>query len=172
MRPAQRNGVFPFAGKGYFDPATVPLDPETGEGVPYAAYAYACHVALVTVDVFTGEVVVHKIIAAHDVGRAIHPEAVVGQIRGGVAMGVGFALMEEYDPATTRSMKEYHIPTSMDMPEVVPIIVESPETHRTFRRQGGGRTGTDSHGPGHPQRHRKCVGETYLSPARQPGTGS
>ena len=134
---AKKRGI-PLSWQGYFDPPTLPLDPETGEGVPYAAYAYACHVALVTVDIFTGEVAVNKIIAAHDVGRAIHPEAVVGQICGGVAMGVGFALMEEYDPSTTLSMKDYHIPTSMDMPEVVPIIVESPEPTGPFGAKGVG----------------------------------
>jgi CO/xanthine dehydrogenase Mo-binding subunit len=95
-------------------------------------------VALVTVDVLTGEVTVHKIIAAHDVGRAIHPAAVEGQIRGGVAMGVGFAIMEEYDPSSTESMKDYHIPTSSDMPEVVPIIIESPEPTGPFGAKGVG----------------------------------
>ena len=134
---AVKRGI-PLRWQGYFDPPTVPLDPETGEGVPYAAYAYACHVALVTVDVLTGEVTVNKIIAAHDVGLAIHPEAVVGQICGGVAMGVGFAIMEEYDPSTTESMKDYHIPTCSDMPEVVPIIVESPEPTGPFGAKGVG----------------------------------
>ena len=134
---AAKRGI-PLSWQGYFDPETVPLDPETGEGAPYAAYAYACHVALVTVDTLTGEVTVEKIIAAHDVGRAIHPESVAGQIRGGVAMGVGMALMEEYDPLTTESMKDYHIPTSSDMPEVVPIIVESPEPTGPFGAKGVG----------------------------------
>ncbi len=134
---ATKRGI-PLRWQGYFDPATVPLDPETGEGVPYATYAYACHVALVTVDVLTGEVVVNKVIAAHDVGRAIHPESVVGQICGGVAMGVGFAVMEEYDPSITESMKNYHIPTSTDMPEVVPIIIESPEPTGPFGAKGVG----------------------------------
>ncbi len=134
---AAKKGI-PLTWQGYFDPETVPLDPETGEGVPYATYAYACHVALVTVDVLTGEVTVHKIIAAHDVGHALHPAAVEGQIRGGVAMGVGFALMEEYDPSTTESMKDYHIPTSCDMPEVVPIIIESPEPTGPFGAKGVG----------------------------------
>ncbi|HKI48842.1 MAG TPA: xanthine dehydrogenase family protein molybdopterin-binding subunit [Desulfobacteria bacterium] len=134
---ASRKGI-PLRWQGYFDPETVPLDPETGEGVPYATYAYACHVALVRVDVLTGEVTVHKIIAAHDVGRAIHPAGVEGQIRGGVAMGVGFAIMEEYDPSSTESMKDYHIPTSSDMPEVVPIIIESPEPTGPFGAKGVG----------------------------------
>ncbi len=134
---ATKRGI-PLRWQGYFDPPTVPLDPETGKGEPYASYAYACHVALVTVDVLTGEVIVNKVIAAHDVGRAIHPESVKGQICGGVAMGVGFAVMEEYDPSKTESMKDYHIPTCSDMPEIVPIIVESPEPTGPFGAKGVG----------------------------------
>ncbi len=133
-----RNKGLPLSWQGYFDPETVPLDPETGQGVPYATYAFACHVALVTVDVLTGEVIVEKIVAAHDVGKAIHPEGIRGQIYGGVAMGIGFALMEEYVPQQTISMKDYHIPTCRDMPEVVPIIVESEEPSGPFGAKGVG----------------------------------
>ncbi len=124
--------------QGYFDPETVPLDPKTGAGVPYATYAYACHMAQVEVDVLTGEVTVERVVAAHDVGRAIHPENVVGQICGGVAMGLGFALMEEFENGKTESMKDYHLPTVSDVPEVVPIIVESPEPTGPFGAKGVG----------------------------------
>jgi CO/xanthine dehydrogenase Mo-binding subunit len=124
--------------QGYFDPETVPLDPQTGQGVPYATYAFAAQLALVSVDVLTGEVAVEKIVAAHDVGRAVHPENVIGQICGGVAMGLGFALMEEFEPGQTASMKDYHIPTCADMPEIVPIIVESPEPSGPFGAKGVG----------------------------------
>ncbi len=134
---AKKKGI-PLRRQGYFDPATVPLDPETGEGEPYSTYAFACHLALVTADTLTGEVQVDKIVAAHDVGKAIHPENVVGQICGGVAMGIGFALMEEFVPDSTKSMKDYHIPTCSDMPEVVPIIVESPEPTGPFGAKGVG----------------------------------
>jgi CO/xanthine dehydrogenase Mo-binding subunit len=134
---AHRRGI-PLRWQGYFDPVTSPLDPETGQGEPYATYAYACHVAEVTVDITTGEVTVDRVVAAHDVGRAIHPEAVVGQICGGVAMGVGFALMEEFTPGATASYKDYHIPTANDMPEVVPIIVESAEPTGPFGAKGVG----------------------------------
>ncbi len=134
---AKKKGI-PLRRHGYFDPATVPLDPETGEGEPYSTYAFACHLALVTADTLTGEVQVDKIVAAHDVGKAIHPENVVGQICGGVAMGIGFALMEEFVPDSTKSMKDYHIPTCSDMPEVVPIIVESPEPTGPFGAKGVG----------------------------------
>ena len=136
-REAKRNGAS-LRFEGTFDPDTVPLDPETGQGVPYATYAYACHVALVEADIATGEVRVEKIIAAHDVGKAIYPESVRGQIYGGVAMGVGFALMEEYVPGKTESMNDYHIPTCIDMPEVEAILVECPEPTGPFGAKGVG----------------------------------
>ena len=128
----------PLTWNGFFDPETVPLDPETGQGVPYATYAYACQLALVSVDTLTGEVRVEKIVAAHDVGKAIHPENVKGQICGGVAMGIGFALMEAFVPGQTLSLKDYLIPTCADMPEVIPIIVESPEPSGPFGAKGVG----------------------------------
>jgi len=123
---------------GYFDPKTTPLDPETGEGAPYATYAFACQMALIEVDTGTGNVYVHRVVAAHDVGRAIHPQNVEGQIQGGVAMGLGFALMEEFTPGVTSFMGDYHIPTSLDMPEVVPIIVEDEEPTGPFGAKGVG----------------------------------
>jgi CO/xanthine dehydrogenase Mo-binding subunit len=134
---ANQKGI-PLKWKGYFDPQTVPLDPETGQGAPYATYAFAGQLALIRVDTLTGEVSVEKIIAAHDVGKAIHPENVKGQICGGVAMGIGFALMEEFVPDQTVSMKDYHIPTCADVPRIEPIIVESPEPTGPFGAKGVG----------------------------------
>ena len=134
---ANQKGI-PLKWQGYFDPETVPLNPETGQGVPYATYAYASQLALLTVDTLTGEVSVDKIFAAHDVGKAIHPENVKGQICGGVAMGMGFALMEEFVPGQTQSMKDYYIPTVADVPEIVPIIVESAEPSGPFGAKGVG----------------------------------
>ena len=134
---AYKKGL-PFVCQGYFDPETVPLDTETGQGVPYSTYAFACHLAFVTVDTMTGEVSVEKIVAAHDVGKAIYPEGVIGQICGGVAMGIGFALMEDYMHGQTESMKDYFIPTCKDMPEVIPIIVESREPTGPFGAKGVG----------------------------------
>jgi CO/xanthine dehydrogenase Mo-binding subunit len=128
----------PLTWQGYFDPETVPLDPGTGQGAPYATYAFAAQMALISVDTLTGEVNIEKIVAAHDVGRAINPENVAGQICGGVAMGIGFALMEEFIPGSTVSMKDYYTPTCMDMPEVIPIIVESPEPTGPFGAKGVG----------------------------------
>ena len=123
---------------GSFDPKTTPLDPETAQGVPYATYAFACQLALVEVDTGTGNVDVSRVIAAHDVGKAIHPQNVEGQIQGGVAMGLGFALMEEFKPGVTSSMADYQIPTSLDMPEILPIIVEDEEPSGPFGAKGVG----------------------------------
>jgi CO/xanthine dehydrogenase Mo-binding subunit len=128
----------PLFWQGFFDPETIPLDPETGAGAPYATYAFACHLAQLEVDTLTGQVTVEKLVAAHDVGRAIHPENVVGQICGGAAMGIGFALMEAFEPKKTLSMKDYHIPTCADMPTVVPIIVESTEPTGPYGAKGVG----------------------------------
>jgi CO/xanthine dehydrogenase Mo-binding subunit len=128
----------PLSWQGYFDPETTPLDGETGQGAPYATYAFASHLALVTVDTSTGEVRVNKIVAAHDVGKAINPQNVEGQIQGGVGMGLGFALMEEFIPGKTASMGDYHIPTSLDMPEIIPLIVEDQEPTGPYGAKGVG----------------------------------
>jgi CO/xanthine dehydrogenase Mo-binding subunit len=136
-RRAHRTGL-PLKWQGYFDPATTSLDPETGAGDPYATYAFATHLAEVEVNIVSGEVRVLRIVAAHDVGKAINPRNVHGQIYSGVAMGVGFALMEDFIPGKTESMKDYHIPSCADMPEVVSIIVEDPEPTGPFGAKGVG----------------------------------
>ena len=128
----------PLTWQGYFDPVTTPLDPKTGQGNPYATYAYACHLVLAAVDPGTGEVQVSKVVAAHDVGKAIHPQNVEGQIHGGVIMGLGFALMEEYIPGKTSSMADYRIPTSVDIPEIITLIIEDEEPTGPFGAKGVG----------------------------------
>ncbi len=134
---AKRSGKV-ITGEGSFDPETTRLDPKTGQGAPYATYAFATHLAEVEVDTETGKVRVIRVVASHDVGRAIHPKNVAGQIIGGVAMGVGFALMEEYVPGETVSFVNYLIPTSKDIPEVIPILVEENEPSGPFGAKGVG----------------------------------
>jgi CO/xanthine dehydrogenase Mo-binding subunit len=125
-------------GEGHFDPETTRLDPKTGQGVPYATYAFATHLAEVEVDTETGKVRVNRVIASHDVGKAIHPKNVIGQITGGVAMGMGFALMEEFVPGEMTSFVNYLIPTSRDIPEVIPVLVEDAEPTGPFGAKGVG----------------------------------
>ncbi|MCB2226574.1 MAG: xanthine dehydrogenase family protein molybdopterin-binding subunit [Desulfarculaceae bacterium] len=125
-------------GEGAFDPNFTPLDPETGQGRPYAAYAYAAQCAKVAVDPASGMVRVKEVAAAHDVGRAINPRAVLGQICGGVVMGVGMALMEEHHPGREGNLQQYHIPTAADAPAITPLIVEEPEPTGPFGAKGVG----------------------------------
>src|SRR5260370_33385140 len=80
-----------------FDPPTSPLD-ENGQGVPYAVFGFGAHMAEIEVDSELGTVHVLQVTAAHDVGRAINPTLIGGQIEGGVAQGLGMALMEELLP--------------------------------------------------------------------------
>ena len=125
-------------GEGVFNPETTSLDPETGQGTPYSTYAYASQVSLVAVDEVTGQVTVKRTVSAHDVGKAINPANVEGQIFSGVAMGIGMGLFEQFYPNKTKSFDTYLIPTAMDMPEITPIIVEVPEPTGPFGAKGVG----------------------------------
>lgn len=129
-------------GRGWFKAKTSRIDPETGQGDPYYPYSFGCYAAEVEVDTETGKVDVIKVWAALDVGKAINPRNVEGQIEGGVGMGVGFALTEDFTlvngKTTLRSMADYIVPTTLDMPEVVPIIVEDPEPTGPWGAKGVG----------------------------------
>lgn len=135
------NGILTLA-HGSFNPDTTLLDPETGKGIPYATYAFATQVAEVEVDTDTGIVEVLKVVAAHDVGRAINPQNVEGQIEGGIAMGVGYALLEEVNMKEgviqNPAMSTYLIPTAMDVPEIYSIIIEEPESSGPYGAKGVG----------------------------------
>ncbi len=124
-------------GSGHFDPPTVPLDAD-GQGVPYATYGFAAQFAEVEVDAALGTVRVLAIHAAHDVGRAINPTQVEGQIHGGIAQGVGLALMEEYLPGRTDNLHDYLIPTFGDMPEIEVMLVEDAEHLGPYGAKGVG----------------------------------
>ncbi len=125
-------------GEGTFNPETTSLDPETGQGIPYTTYAFASQVSLVEVDRITGQVSVLRAASAHDVGKAVNPTNVEGQIFSGVAMGIGMGLFEQYFPNKTKSFDTYLIPTAMDVPEITPLIVEVPEPTGPFGAKGVG----------------------------------
>jgi len=120
-----------------FDPPTSPLD-ENGQGSPYAVYGFGAHLAEIEVDVELGTVKVLKITAAHDVGRAINPTLIEGQIEGGVAQGVGMALMEEFFPGKGENLHDYLIPSAGDVPPVESILIEDPSPVGPFGAKGIG----------------------------------
>jgi aldehyde oxidoreductase len=126
-----------LAGRGTFDPETTPLDAD-GQGVPYQTYAFGAQVALVEVDPALGTVKVRKIVAAHDVGRAINPTQVEGQIHGGIAQGLGMALMEAYVPGRTENLHDYLIPTAGDMPDIECLLIEDAEPAGPYGAKGVG----------------------------------
>jgi len=134
--PADERGDV-CTGEGYFDPPTVPLD-ENGQGSPYATYAFAAQIAEVEVDLDLGTVRVIEMHAAHDVGRAINPAQVEGQIEGGIAQGIGMTLMEEYHAGRTDNLHDYLIPTAGDVPPVQCYLIEDAEALGPYGAKGVG----------------------------------
>jgi CO/xanthine dehydrogenase Mo-binding subunit len=124
-------------GEGYFDPPTTPLDAD-GQGVPYATYGFAAQFAEVEVDLELGVVKVLSVHAAHDVGRAINPTQVEGQIHGGIAQGLGMALMEEYISGKTDNLHDYLIPTAGDIPAINVHVIEDAEPLGPYGAKGVG----------------------------------
>jgi xanthine dehydrogenase D subunit len=124
---------------------TTPLDAR-GQGDVHVAFAFAAQRAVVEVDEELGLVRVVQIATAQDVGRAIHPQHVFGQIEGGTAQGLGLALMEELQLRDGRilnpSFTDYLIPTILDMPPVVSRLVEEPEPGFPYGAKGVGEPST------------------------------
>ncbi|MGP0019540.1 MAG: molybdopterin-dependent oxidoreductase [Candidatus Sulfotelmatobacter sp.] len=120
-----------------FDPPTTPLD-ENGQGNPYAVFGFGAHMAKIEVDIDLGTVRVLKVTAAHDVGRAINPTLIEGQIEGGVAQGLGMALMEEFFPGKGENLHDYLIPSAGDVPPVESILIEDPSSIGPFGAKGIG----------------------------------
>ncbi|WP_375265575.1 molybdopterin-dependent oxidoreductase [Planktotalea sp.] len=120
-----------------YDPPTSPLD-DNGQGVPYAQFGYAAHLAVVEVDTKLGTIKPIHFVAAHDVGQAINPLLVEGQVQGGVAQGLGMALMEEFIPGRTDNLHDYLIPSIGDVPPIETVIVEELDAHGPFGAKGLG----------------------------------
>ena len=137
-------GALPLDQHGYvitaeatFDPPTTSLDAD-GQGAPYAVFGFGAHMAEIEVDCEIGTIRVLKVTAAHDVGRAINPTLIEGQIEGGVAQGLGMALMEEFVPGKGENLHDYLIPSAGDIPPVESILIEEPSPIGPFGAKGIG----------------------------------
>ena len=130
---------------------TEAVDPETGQGNAHVQYAFAAHRAVVDVDVELGLVKVVEMACVQDVGKAINPQAVVGQIHGGSAQGMGLAVMEEVvvtdGQIRNPSFTDYLIPTILDMPPMLVEVLERPDPHAPYGLRGVGEPPTVSSGP-------------------------
>jgi CO/xanthine dehydrogenase Mo-binding subunit len=127
---AHRRGV-KMSEEGYYLAPPAPWDPETGLGTPYLQYTWGALIVEVQVDVATGYYQVTDVYAAYDVGKAVNPTGVLGQIYGGTVQGLGYAMMEELvhrdGKVVNPNLADYYIPTSMDIPKnFKAFIVEVP----------------------------------------------
>jgi len=127
----------------YLAPKTTPIDHDTGYGKPNFAYGYVAQAAFVAVDIETGEVRIERFVSADDVGKAINPQQVIGQIEGGVVQALGYALLEDFRTAQGRVLTDklstYLIPTVLDIPDRLDaIIVETPDPNGPFGARGMG----------------------------------
>lgn len=147
LAQADEEGIHFTAEHHYDSPPTFelwhhgPPDPNAPKGSDYFfTYSYATQVAVVDVDEHLGQVEVVKIVAAHDVGRAINPLGIEGQIEGSCLMGMGYALTEEFrldqGRILTDNLRKCHIPTFKKCPEIVTIIVEDEEPSGPFGAKG------------------------------------
>ena len=142
------------------------IDPETGQGDAHVQYAFSAHRAVVDVDVELGLVKVVALDTAQDVGRAINPDAVIGQIQGGSAQGMGLALMEEVvvtgGKVLNPSFTDYLIPTILDMPPMRIKVLEYADPHAPYGVRGVGEPPTISSGPAVAAAVRAATGKALL----------
>ena len=106
--------------------------------MPYAVYGFGAHLAEIEIDTELGTIKVLRITAAHDVGRAINPTLIEGQIEGGVAQGIGMALMEEFFPGKGENLHDYLIPSAGDIPPIESILIEDPSSIGPYGAKGIG----------------------------------
>ena len=137
---AQRLLSQPLEIEGSFDPPTHKLDPVTGQGAPYATYAFAVHAAQVAVDKDTGRVEVLRLVACHDVGKVIHPVNLAAQIQGAAMMGLGYAVSEQvlldHGRIVNPHFLDYKLPHAWPAPELVVRLVEEPEPTGPYGAKG------------------------------------
>jgi len=130
---------------------TYPVDPETGQGAAHMQWAFSAHRAVVDVDTELGLVKVVELACVQDVGKALNPEAVIGQIQGGTAQGMGLAVMEEIQVVDGKirnpSFTDYLIPTVLDMPPMRIEVLEYADPHAPYGLRGVGEPPTISSGP-------------------------
>jgi CO/xanthine dehydrogenase Mo-binding subunit len=115
---------------------TTRLDPKDGHSVPWETYSFGIQMAEVAVEVKTGKVDVLKITSVHDLGTVINIQNVEGQLHGGICMGLGYALMEEFIYTKTDSFAKFKVPRAKDMPQMEVITLNIPRKRGPFGASG------------------------------------
>jgi CO/xanthine dehydrogenase Mo-binding subunit len=129
-------------GRGSYNPKTTPIDFRTGEGNVSGSYGFEAQIAEVEVNKETGEVKILKVWDAHDIGKAINPQQVEGQIEGSIAMGIGYSLYEDLKFKNGRvanaNFANYRLPKSLGTPAIETILIETDEKEGPFGAKGMG----------------------------------
>ena len=145
-----KKGISLYA-HGWHKGPTTSWDEENGQGEAYFTFVYAANLAEVEVDTLTGNVKVTKFISSHDVGQIINMNGAEGQVHGGVAMGLGYALLEEYAEndalPTLENYDEYLLPTACDMPKMEVIFIENPDAFGPYGAKSLGEPATEIAAP-------------------------
>ncbi|MDY0217760.1 MAG: xanthine dehydrogenase family protein molybdopterin-binding subunit [Candidatus Cloacimonas acidaminovorans] len=133
--------IYPYA-FGVFQAPPISWDEETGHGNAYFSWVYSCQAAELKVNSKTGKITLLNLVAAHDIGRAINPALLAGQIYGGMAMGAGYALYENFplvngEPKAS-NFNSYRVMRSTDLPEMTAIFVENPDPNSPCKAKGIG----------------------------------
>ncbi|MFO7653599.1 MAG: xanthine dehydrogenase family protein molybdopterin-binding subunit [Candidatus Krumholzibacteriia bacterium] len=141
----------PLLGFGWHKGEPTTWNEKTGRGDAYFTFVYGANVAEVEVDTATGKVDVLRVVAVHDVGRAISPAMVRSQVYGGVVMGMGYGVLEQYlqheGVPATHNFDEYLLPTAMDLPDIDVVIVENPDPAGPFGAKSVGEPATEIAAP-------------------------
>jgi aldehyde oxidoreductase len=117
-------------------PVTSRPDPKTGQGVPWETYSFGIQMAEVAVEIKTGKVDVLKITSVHDLGTVINTQNMEGQLHGGIYMGLGYALMEEFVYTKTDSFAKFRVPRAKDIPDMEIITLDIPRKKGPFGASG------------------------------------
>jgi len=137
----------PLIGLGWHKAPRTSWDKETGQGTAYFTFVYGANIAMVEVDTETGKTDVTEFVSVHEVGQAISLGGVEGQIYGGVAMGLGYGLLEDFeiDDGIPRQLNfdEYLLPTALDVPSVKALLVQNPDPAGPFGAKSMGEPTTE-----------------------------
>jgi CO/xanthine dehydrogenase Mo-binding subunit len=125
----------------YLPPRTTPLDPETGKSDPNFAYGYVAQAIEIEIDIDTGHLRIENVVSANDVGKAVNPQQVQGQIEGAVVQAAGYTVLEDFKQVDgvvqTPHLSTYLIPTVLDVPnQVKSVILEYPDPIGPFGARG------------------------------------
>jgi CO/xanthine dehydrogenase Mo-binding subunit len=144
---AYRERGMSLSAQGWHNPGPEPLSHETGQGNAYPSYIYGVAMPEVRVDLVTGKIKVEKVTLAYEIGRAINPKIVEGQIYGGFLQGLGFGLMEEIEEKDGRVLSlnydDYMVPTIKDMPDFDLKLFETDQNVGPFGAKGVGEIGVE-----------------------------